>query len=64
MKVYNVVGEDKYSNGLVVFGLYVKDYNMLNKRFNTFITLREFIQKNTFPWLIKQLKEIAKFKQM
>ena len=28
------------------------------------VTLREFIQKNTFPWLIKQLKEIAKFKQM
>ena len=43
-EIKNVVKEDKYSNGLVVFDLYVKDYNMLKKRFNTFVTLREFIQ--------------------
>jgi hypothetical protein len=43
-EIKNVVGNDKYSNGLVVFDLYVKDYNMLTKRFNTFVTLREFIQ--------------------
>ena len=43
-EIKNVVGNDKYSNGLVVFDLYVKDYKMLTKRFNTFITLREFIQ--------------------
>ena len=43
-EIKNVVGNDKYSNGLVVFDLYVKDYNMLTKRFNTFVTLREYIQ--------------------
>jgi len=43
-EIANFVGKDKYSNGLVVFDLYVKDYNMLLKRLNTFITLREYIQ--------------------
>ena len=43
-EIKNVIGNDKYSNGLVVFDLYVKDYNMLTKRFNTFITLRQYIQ--------------------
>ena len=43
-EIKDVVGNDKYSNGLVVFDLYVKDYNMLTKRFDTFITLREYIQ--------------------
>ena len=42
--IKNVVGNDKYSNGLLVFDFYVKDYNILRKKFNIFITLREFIQ--------------------
>lgn len=34
----------KYSNGLLVFDLFVKDYERLKLLFNYFVTLREYIQ--------------------
>ena len=43
-EISSVVNKDKYSNGLVVFDLYIKDYNMLIKRLNVFVTFREYIQ--------------------
>ena len=43
-EISNIVKKEKYSNGLVVFDLYIKDYNTLIKRLNTFVLLREYIQ--------------------
>ena len=43
-EISNIVKKENYSNGLVVFDLYIKDYNTLIKRLNTFVLLREYIQ--------------------
>lgn len=33
-----------YSNGLVVFNLYIKDYNMVSQKLNYFVNFRQYIQ--------------------
>lgn len=35
---------EKYSNGLVVFNLYVKNYDLLKLRFSYFVNFRQYIQ--------------------
>jgi len=43
-EVINVDQPKKYSNGLVLFNLYTKDYNTVSKKLNYFVTFREYIQ--------------------
>ena len=42
--IINVTKPKDYSNNLVVFDLYVKDYEKIKNKFSYFITFREYIQ--------------------
>ena len=42
--IINIAKPKDYSNNLVVFDLYVKDYEQIKKKFSYFITFREYIQ--------------------
>ena len=42
--IMNLARVENFSNGLVVFDLYVKDYEQIKKKLSYFITFREYIQ--------------------
>jgi hypothetical protein len=42
--ISNIDKPKNYSNGLVVFNLYVKDYNMVSKKLSYFVNFRQYIQ--------------------
>ena len=42
--ISNIDKPKNYTNGLVVFNLYVKDYNMVSKKLSYFVNFRQYIQ--------------------